>query len=195
MIDTMDIVELQTESLNLTEEQFFRFCVENKGLRIERDKNKTILIMSPTGGETGNVNFKLAAKVEVWNERENKGYGFDSNTGFTLPNGAMRMPDVSWIPKEKWEALPKEDREKFAHICPDFVIELMSKSDHLKRTMEKMEEWKANGCRLGWLINPATRTTLVYRPNADVLAVPFDETLSGGDVMVGFELLLEKIIA
>ena len=190
----MQIVEIKTESLNLTEEQFFKFCVENKELRIERDKNKTIIIMAPTGGETGNSNIKLGTKVEVWNEKDNLGYCFDSNTGFTLPNKAMRSPDVSWIPKEKWDILPVDDRESFAHICPDFVIELISKSDIIKRTMEKMEEWIENGCRLGWLIDPGTRTTYIYKQKMEATQIPFNETLSGEDVLVGFELKLDSII-
>ena len=150
--------------------------------------------MAPTGGETGIKNSRLNAKVEFWNEKENKGYVFDSNTGFTLPNGAMRMPDVAWIPKEKWDILPVDDRESFAHICPDFVIELISKSDIIKRTMEKMEEWIENGCRLGWLIDPGTRTTYIYKPKMEATQIPFSETLSGEDVLVGFELKLDKII-
>jgi Uma2 family endonuclease len=190
----MQIVEIKTESLNLTEEQFFKFCVENKELRIERDKNKTIIIMAPTGGETGNSNIKLGTKVEVWNEKDNLGYCFDSNTGFTLPNKAMRSPDVSWIPKEKWENLPREDRKRFAHICPDFVIELVSESDTLKEVMKKMEEWIENGCRLGWLIDPESITTFVYKPNMKPAEVPFSEMLSGETVLPGFELMVGKII-
>src|ERR1039458_14865 len=125
----MEIIELQTESLNLSEEQFFKFCAENKGLRIERDKHKTIIIMAPTGGETGNFNLELGIDLGIWNRKSKLGYCFDSNTGFTLPNGAMRSPDVGWIPNEKWENLPREDRKRFPHICPDFIIELMSERD------------------------------------------------------------------
>jgi Uma2 family endonuclease len=102
---------------------------------------------------------------------------------------------VSWIPKDKWEKIPKEDRKRFPHICPDFVIELVSESDSLKDTKLKMEEWIENGCRLGWLINPDTRTTIIYKPMTAATTLTFKETLSGEDVLPGFELLLDTIIS
>ena len=190
----MHILEIKTDTAHLTEEQFFNLCIRNKDLRIERDKHQNIIIMAPTGSETGNTNLEIGSEVRNWNKESKLGYTFDSNTGFTMPNNAMRSPDVSWIPKEKWEKIPKDDRKRFAHICPDFIIELVSESDSVKDTMEKMEEWIENGCRLGWLINPETRTTYIYRPNLKMIKVPFSEKLSGEDVLVGFELKLDSII-
>jgi Uma2 family endonuclease len=190
----MEIVAIHTESLNLTEDQFFKLCAENKELRFERDKHKNIIIMAPTGGETGNKNSNLNLEVGIWNKQNRLGYCFDSNTGYTLPDGAVLSPDASWIPKDKWEAIPREDRKKFAHICPDFLIELMSESDSLKKTMEKMEEWIENGCLLGWLINPESRTTYIYKPNMEPTEIPFSQKLSGENVLPGFELELDKII-
>ena len=190
----MQIIEIKTDTVNLTEEQFFLLCVRNKELRIERDKNQNIIIMAPTESETGNYNFKIAVVFGNWCEKNNSGYGFDSNTGFTLPNKAMRAPDLSWIEKEKWENIPREDRKRFAHICPDFVIELLSTSDSLNETMNKMEEWIENGCLLGWLINPETRTTHIYKPGMNPTEIPFRETLSGENVLPRFELKLDKII-
>src|ERR1035437_552548 len=184
----MQIVEIKTDIVNLTEEQFFLLCVRNKELRIEKDKHQNIIIMSPTGAKGSNYNLKLGHVFESWNERKNSGIGFDSNSGFTLPNGAMRSPDLSWIPYEKWNKIPEAEQERFPHICPDFVIELVSKSDSLKQQKEKMEEWIENGCRLGWLIDPATRTTYIYKPKMEATQIPFNETLSGEDVLVGFEL-------
>jgi Uma2 family endonuclease len=190
----MQIVEIKTDSVNLTEDQFFLLCVRNKELRIERDKHQNIIIMAPTGAKGGSYNLKLGHAFETWNEKKNTGITFDSSSGFTLPNGAMRSPDVSWIPFEKWNRIPENEQEKFPHICPDFVIELVSKSDSVKQQKEKMEEWVENGCRLGWLIDPATRTTIIYKPNTETTQIPFSETLSGEDVLVGFELKLDKII-
>src|ERR1700722_2135955 len=114
----MEKVELRTDLANLSEEQFFILCSMNKKLRIARDKNLNIIIMPPTGSETGNKNGEIFGEVRNWNKKTGLGYTFDSNTGFTMPNRAMRSPDVSWIPKEKWEKIPKEDRKRFAHICP-----------------------------------------------------------------------------
>jgi len=191
----MAILEIKTDKVNLTEEQFFYLCARNKELRIERDKNQNIIIMAPTGSETGNYNSDLNLEVGIWNKKTKMGYCFDSNAGFTLANNAMRSPDVSWITKERYESLTKADRKRFAHICPDFVIELVSESDSLKDTKLKMEEWIENGCRLGWLINPDTRTTIIYKPMTEPATLTFKETLSGEDVLPGFELLLDTLIS
>jgi Uma2 family endonuclease len=190
----MNIVEIKTDIVNLTEEQFFLLCVRNKELRIEKDKHQNIIIMAPTGTDTANTNSELNGELIIWNRKSRLGYCFDSNAGFTLPNKAMRSPDLSWIAKERYEKLPKEDRKRFAHICPDFVIELVSLSDSLEQQKEKMAEWIENGCRLGWLINPETRTSHIYKPNENPTQIPFNETLSGEDVLPGFELKLDAII-
>src|ERR1035437_1836128 len=184
----MQIIEIKTDKVNLTEEQFFQLCARNKELRIEKDKHQNIIIMAPTGAETGNYNIKIATKVEIWNEKHNAGYSFDSNAGFTLPDNSMRSPDVSWIEKDRWKNISREDRKRFAHICPDFVIELVSESDSLKETMKKMEAWIENGCRLAWLIDPENRTTHIYKPMTKPATLPFTETLSGENVLPGFEL-------
>ncbi len=150
--------------------------------------------MAPTGGETGNSNLELGIDLGVWNRKKRLGYCFDSNTGFTLPNGAIKSADVAWMAKEKWERIPREERKKFAHVCPDFVIELLSESDNAKRAMMKMEEWMENGCQLGWLIDPNTRITHVYKPAAEPTMIPFEEVLDGENVLLGFELKIAEII-
>src|ERR1035438_7066112 len=183
----MQILEIKTDTVNLTEEQFFNLCARNKELRIERDKHKNIIIMSPTGAKTGNYNIKIGSKVEIWNEKNDLGFTFDSNTGFTLPTGAMRSPDVAWIPKDKWNNISEEEQERFPNVCPDFIIEIVSKSDSVKQQQEKMEEWLENGCRLAWLINPATRTTIIFRANLKHSAMTFNQTRRGEDVLPGFE--------
>jgi Uma2 family endonuclease len=190
----MEKVEIKTDSVNLTEEQFFMLCSRNKELRIERDKHQNIIIMAPTGSRTGNYNFKLSVVFGNWCEKNNSGIAFDSNAGFTLPNNAMRSPDLSWIKNERWDKISENDKDRFAPICPDFVVEIVSKSDSLKDQKEKMEEWIENGCLLGWLIDPASRTTFVYQPNAEIKEFSFEETLLGEDVLPGFELKVDRII-
>jgi Uma2 family endonuclease len=190
----MQSISIHTESANLTEEQFFKLCSENKELRLERDANKNIIVMSPTGSNTGKYNFKLALSLGKWNEQANNGHCFDSSTGFTLPNGAMRSPDVSWIANERWNALSNEDKDRFAHICPDFVIELLSKTDSLAQTKEKMQEWISNGCRLAWLIDLENKTTHIYKYNTEIKQQSFETTLSGENVLEGFELKLNEIV-
>ncbi|HCF28623.1 MAG TPA: hypothetical protein DEV81_15790, partial [Cyanobacteria bacterium UBA11049] len=151
--------------IELTDEQFFDLCQHNRDLRFERTASGEILIMPPTGGETSNRNFEIAVQLGIWNKQNNLGKAFDSNGGFTLPNGAVRAPDVSWVRRERWEALTPQQRRKFLPLCPDFVVELRSPSDSLKETQEKMQEYINNGARLGWLIDPQTRRVEIYRPN------------------------------
>jgi Uma2 family endonuclease len=135
------------------DEYFFALCQANRDLRLERDADGNIILMPPTGSETGRYNVELSTEVVIWNRKTKSGYVFDSSTGFTLPNSAVRSPDVSWIRKERWDHLPKEKQEKFAPICPDFVIEIRSRTDSIHELKAKMEEYRENGCQLGWLID------------------------------------------
>src|SRR5688572_13885673 len=123
---------------NMSENEFFNFCQQNENLRIERDENGQIFIMAPTGSETGDINLRIATEVFLWNKIRKSGVAFDSSTGFTLPDNSVLSPDVSWMRSEKWNKVPKKDKEKFAHVCPDFVIELKSKSDNLNYLKNKM---------------------------------------------------------
>jgi Uma2 family endonuclease len=178
-----------------TDEQFFEFCMLNKGLRIERQANGKIIVMSPTTSLTGRWNARISGKLFNWNENFNLGEVFDSSSGFTLPNGAVLSPDASWISREHWDALDKNEQNKFASICPDFIVELRSASDKLNEVREKMEEYMANGCRLGWLVDPNKRQTMVYLPDGSVQVIPFEQKLNGGDVLPGFELIMDEVIS
>jgi len=179
--------------IKLTREQFYQLCVENPDLKLERNAQGELIIMPPTGGETGRSNVNLILQVASWNEINHGGEVFDSSTGFTLPNGADRSPDVSWVEKSRWEALTKEQREKFIPLCPDFVIEIMSPSDSLKKVQEKIFEYRSNGCRLGWLINRKRQEVEIYRPEQEVEILTLPQTLSGEDVLPGFILNLQRI--
>jgi Uma2 family endonuclease len=180
----------------MTDDELFAFCGVNKELRIERDELGQLIIMSPVGGITGNLNFRLTSMFGLWVERNTLlGYGFDSATGFRLADKSMRSPDVSWIKKERWEALMLEDQEKFAPICPDFVIELRSKSDSLNQLKSKMEKWIENGCKLAWLIDPIQQKSYVYKPDAAVEEIAgFDKTLRAEPLLPGFELNLNRLL-
>ena len=177
----------------LTDETFFKFCQLNPELRIERNAQKHIFIMAPTTSETGNKNAKLTIEIGIWNKRNQIGEVFDSSTGFKLPNGAERSPDAAWIRKDRWEALTPAERKRFAPIAPDFVLELRSEDQSLTYLKEKMEEYMAVGCRMGWLIYPQGRKTFVYTENGDIQTVSFEQTLSGGEVMPEFELQLADL--
>ncbi|MBE9076397.1 Uma2 family endonuclease [Romeria aff. gracilis LEGE 07310] len=186
------VLNLQPLTRSLTREQFVFLCQNNPDLQLERSPQGELVIMSPVGGESGNWEANLITKVGIWNEQAQLGYVFSSSTLFSLPNGGERSPDLAWVTKPRWEALSPEARAAFPPICPDFVIELRSRSDRLPPLQAKMQEYLASGLRLGWLINPQDQQVEIYRPNqtAEVLTYPI--TLSGEAVLPGFELTLQK---
>ena len=177
--------------LPMTDDDFFDFCQRNRELRIEMDKYGEITIMSPTGSETGGLNFELSVDFGTWVRKDGTGKGFDSSTGFTLPNGAKRSPDLSWIKREKWLAIPAEQRKKFAPICPDFVVEIRSESDSLNTLQEKMAEYIENGATLGWLIDVTHHEVYVYQPNSAVEILEQPSEISGEPLLKGFVLQMK----
>jgi Uma2 family endonuclease len=187
---------IETRSFErFTDDELYAFCMANKGLRVERNKKGQLEIMPPTGLEISFKNNELGRRLSNWNYESKLGLVSESNGGYTLPNGAMRTPDVAWISAERWASVPPEERKKFAHVCPDFVIELLSESDNLSEGKAKMEEWRQNGCRLGWLINPKDKNVFIYRENGEIIIQPFSQKLSGENVLVGFEMNLEEIFS
>lgn len=176
-----------------SDDDFFDFCQENSDYRVEMDKHGDIEIMPPTGAETGIRNFNLTAKFALWQQKDGTGQGFDSSTAFVLPNGAIRSPDLSWMTVEKWEAIPEVKRKKFATACPDFVVELRSETDSLKKLQAKMEEYIENGASLGWLIDAITRKVYVYRPNSKIEILNDPKEVSGGELLKGFTLKMKEI--
>lgn len=179
--------------IDLTDEQFFLLCQTNRNLRFERNATGEIVIMPPVGGESSNRNAGLTAQLWIWNQKYNLGIVFDSSGGFKLPNGADRSPDASWVKLSKWNELTPEQKTKFLPLAPDFVIELLSPSDSLKTTQQKMEEYKNNGVRLGWLINRKNRQVEIYRIGKEVEVLDNPDSLSGEDVLPGFVLDLQMI--
>jgi Uma2 family endonuclease len=179
--------------IKLTDEQFYQLCQDNETLRFERTATGELIIMPPTGGETSNRNGRLNQQLFNWTDTDGTGIAFDSSGGFKLPNGADRSPDASWVKLERWNALTPEQQTKFAPLCPDFVVELLSPSDSLKETQEKMKEYLNNGARLGWLINRKSRRVEIYRLGQDVEVLESPASLSGEDVLPGFVLNLEPI--
>ncbi|MDJ0736466.1 MAG: Uma2 family endonuclease [Nostocaceae cyanobacterium] len=179
--------------LDLTDEQFYQLCRLNPDVKFERTARGELIIMPPTGGETGNRNSRINQQLLNWSDEDGTGIVFDSSTCFKLPNGADRSPDASWIKLERWNTLQPEEKEKFPPIYPDFVIELLSPSDSLKTIQKKMQEYQDNGVRLGWLINRKLRQIEIYciGRKAEILDNP--SSLSGENVLPGFVLDLEKI--
>ena len=174
----------------LTREQFYQLCDANRDLILERSPEGELIIMSPVGGESGNQEADLIGDVIIWNRQTQRGFVFSSSTIFSLPGQGDRSPDVAWVRRDRWEALTPEQREGFPPICPDFVIELRSKSDRLRPLQEKMQEYLASGLRLGWLINPKDRQVEIYRVGQGLEVVTMPTVLSGEDVLPGFELVI-----
>ncbi|MDZ8026358.1 MAG: Uma2 family endonuclease [Nostoc sp. DedQUE01] len=174
--------------IELTDNQFYQLCRENPEIKFERNAAGELLIMPPIGGETGNRNFEISVELGIWNRQSKLGICFDSSTCFKLPNGANRSPDVAWIGQERWDALTPEQKEKFPPIAPDFVLELMSPSDILQETQEKMQEYIDNGVKLGWLINPKMDQVEIYRLGQPVEILTSPQQLSGEDVLPAFIL-------
>ena len=188
---------LVTEPANLTlqdmtDDEFFEFCVHNQENRIERTADGKVVIMSGTGGKTGNRNSRLTAQLNNWADSDGRGAAFDSNTMFRLPNTAMRAADGSWVHISRLARLTPEQQEKFLPLCPDFVIELTSPSDRLPQVQEKMNEWMANGCQLGWILDIKARQAHIYRASGvEVLETP--TRLLGEGPVEGFQLHLTRI--
>ena len=177
----------------MTVAQFYEFCAANRDLRIERTASGEVIIMPPAFSDTGNRNLKISQQLANWADQDGTGETFDSSAGFTLPNGATRSPDASWIKLERWNALTEDQKASFAPICPDFVIELRSSSDTLTRLRDKMQEYIENGSLLGWLIDRKNRTVQVYRPDREPELLENPETVSGEPELPGFVLRLAKI--
>ncbi|OYD94295.1 hypothetical protein CDG77_11665 [Nostoc sp. 'Peltigera membranacea cyanobiont' 213] len=180
-------------TIELTDEQFFQLCQNNRDLRLERTAEGELIIMPPTGWESGNRNSRLTQRLGNWADADGTGLAFDSSTGFKLPNGANRSPDASWVSQERLEAL-NPDPDKFLPLAPDFAVELRSASDSLKTVQQKMQEYIDNGVRLGWLIDPQNQQVEIYRPGRDIEILRSPTSLSGEDVLPGFILDLAQIL-
>ncbi len=186
---TVNLPAIKSMSL----EQFYEFCLANRDLRIERTASGEVIIMPPAFSDTGNRNIKIAQQLANWAEQDGTGETFDSSAGFTLPNGATRSPDASWIKLERWNTLTEEQKASFAPICPDFVIELRSQSDTLSGLQDKMQEYMENGALLGLLIDRKNRKVYIYRPEREPEILDNPEVVKGEPVLPGFVLRMEKI--
>jgi Uma2 family endonuclease len=175
-------------AIALSENQFFTLCQQNPDLKIERSPQGELIIMPPTGGETGRKNAELIADFIIWNRQSKLGIVFDSSTCFRLPKGGDRSPDVAWLKKERWDSLTPEQQRKFPPLCPDFVLELLSPSDNLSFTQAKMQEYQANGVQLAWLLNTQDQQVEIYRLGYPVEILSCPRELFGENVLPNFVL-------
>ncbi|MBR8826944.1 MAG: Uma2 family endonuclease [Gomphosphaeria aponina SAG 52.96 = DSM 107014] len=181
-------------TFKVTEDQFEVLAAANRELHLERNKTGELIIMPPTGGNTGKRNAQISAQFVVWNNKTKLGEVFDSSTAFRLPNGAERSPDVSWVKLARWNQLTEEQQDTFPPLCPDFVVELGSPTDTRESLRQKMQEYRENGTRLGWLIDPKKKIVEIYRPEQTVELLQSPSTLSGEDILPGFVLDMQQIL-
>jgi Uma2 family endonuclease len=184
---------LNIRSMRLTDEQFLRLCAENPEMQLELNAQGELVIMPPTGSKTGLRNNELSYTLTDWAKTDGTGLTFDSSSLFALPNGARRSPDASWIRRERWNSLTEDQQEGPAPLCPDFVVELRSRTDRLVIPHEKMREYIANGARLGWLIDPSEKRVYVYRPDQPVETLDHPATVSGEPELPGFVLNVREL--
>jgi Uma2 family endonuclease len=189
MMTTQSVI-LNIKNVGLSDEQFYQLCQINEYYKFEQTAKDELIILPPSNLITGNREAELNGNLMIWNRQSKLGKVFSSSTVFTLPNGGKRSPDVAWIANERWESLSIKEKEKFAKICPDFVIELRSRTDSLSQLQEKMQEYLNSGLRLGWLIDPQNQQVEIYRQNQSVEIVSLPTSLSGENVLPGFILEL-----
>ena len=182
------VLDFSPLATKVSDEEFAELCRLNPELQLERTSEGDLVIMAPTGGKTGRRNAKLIARVIIWAEQDGTGQVFDSSTLFTLPNSAKRSPDVAWVRNGRWNALRAAEQEAFPPLCPDFVVELRSRTDSLKTLKQKMEEYISNGAELGWLIDPLDRSVHVYRAGAELEVLENPQEVSGEPLLKGFVL-------
>jgi Uma2 family endonuclease len=184
---------LDFSSIRLTAAQFEHLCRDNRDLRLELTSNGELIVMPPTGSRTGLRNANLTRQLTTWVEQDGTGVAFDSSAGFTLPDGAILSPDASWVRRDKWDALTEEEREGFAPLCPDFVVELRSRGNALKPLQEKMQEYIRNGAQLAWLIDPLQRGVYIYRIGEEVELLSDPATVSADPILREFVLHLAEL--
>ena len=177
----------------VTHEQFEQLCRKYRKLRLELTSTRELIVMPPTGADTARLNSNLTYQLETWSRQDRTGVCFGNNGGFTLPNGAIRSPDGSWIKREKWDRLTDQQKKRFGPWCPDFVVELSSPSDRVSEVRKKMVEYMETGAYLGWLIDPCKRQVYVYRPNEEVVVLDNPETVSADPLLPGFTLNLTEL--
>lgn len=177
----------------MTDDELFDFCAVNEALRVERDSNGELILMSPSGLEGDTFNAEITTELTIWTRQDGRGKSFGSNGGFTLPDGSMRSPDGAWMSRQRWNALPQTERKRFGHVTPEFVIELRSESDGLAELQDKMKIWIANGVELAWLIDPKLKVVEVYRVGEEPEIHQNPTSVQGSGPVRGFELVMERV--
>jgi Uma2 family endonuclease len=177
----------------MTDEELMRFCEQHDELAVEREPNGDLTVMTPAGSGSSFRNSELCGELRNWAQADDRGIVFESSAGFTLPDGSVRAADAAWLSRGKWNALTPEQRESYAPVCPEFIVELRSKTDTLGTLQQKMDQWIANGAELGWLIDPFEKTVHIYRPGNTPKLLDHISQVAGEGPVAGFILPLDRI--
>jgi Uma2 family endonuclease len=177
----------------MTDEELMRFCAANEMVRVERDANGEIIVMSPSGSEGGGIETDVAVELAIWARKDGRGKVFGSNAGFRLPDGSVRAADAHWVSWPRWNALSEAERKGFAPLCPEFVIEVRSENDRLAALQDKMQMWIANGAEVAWLVDPSRKAVEVYRPGREAEVLEGGSAVEGDGPVAGFVLELGRV--
>lgn len=191
----MEHLIFRTQALfEMTDEQFFQLCADNKDLSLERNSNLDIIVKPPKRLEIGKISGEIVRQLANWNIQKGLGKVVNSSAGFILFDKSIWSPFAAWLSMEKFNKIPDEEKSKFPHVCPEFVIEIMSPSDNYVNSEKKMLDWIKNGCRLAWLICPEDELVKIYQNDKPMIEIQgFDKTVSNEDVLSGFVLDLSLI--
>ena len=192
--ETRDWVSLDVSSLKLTDDQLIRLFHDNEEYQFELSASRELIIMTPAHNKTELLNLKFASRLFNWAERDGTGVVFGNNTLFTLPNGAKRGPDASWVSKARWDSLSEEEKNSFSNLVPEFVVELRSRSDRLKTLKPKMDEYMTNGVQLAWLLDPIANSATIYRANEPPIEIASPSIISGDPVLPGFKFDFRELL-
>jgi Uma2 family endonuclease len=177
----------------LSDDALLRLSLDNDPWRIERDANGDLIMMTPVNSEGGRVEGHVYAELAFWTRTDGRGEVFGPSAGFTLPDTSVRAADAAWISLARWNALTREQQDSYAPICPEFIIEVRSKSDRLSTLEAKMEMWIANGAQLAWLIDPVRKAVAIYRPGESPELLDEPTSVRGTGPVSGFELVMSRI--
>jgi Uma2 family endonuclease len=177
----------------VTDEELMRLCAENNDLRVEREPNGEILVMTPANSRTSKMNLRIGRLLDEWAEADGRGIATGPDGGYTLPDSSMRVPDAAWVSNQRWHALSDKDQGRFAPLCPNFVIELRSPSDKIADLRAKMAQWIANGAEVAWLIDPIEKAVTIYRPGDQPEHLAQPTSVQGTGPIAGFELVMARL--
>jgi Uma2 family endonuclease len=177
----------------ITDDELLRLSADNRPLRLERDANGELIVMTATGSEGGGIETDVALELGIWAREDGRGRVFGSNTGFRLPDTSVRAADAAWVSWQSWNAVSPAERKRYAPICPEFVVEVRSESDRLPDLQAKMAQWIANGAQVAWLIDPEEKSVTIYRPGDEPEHLAHPTSVQGTGPIAGFELVTSRI--